>query len=1043
MPRPETVLLILLAASAYAPAGERWGVPGQLPVNLVPFFNNDGISSEKSQSDGNFDCADHAAHIPGSTFPAEALPDSGARCSVLSAQQKLSFLFPTKQDGMDNNVACSGQVIETPPAFYSALYVLGASENGSQEADLELGYEEASARRRLRLTDWCQDANYGEIAAFRSPHRFTWDPREQSMGKEEIKCQLWVQKVELDEMETLLSIRLSYNRRMHVFCMTLTHEDDEEECRQYAEDTAILYQELASKQPLSYDSLFEGMAVIDAKLQELARQRAEQFPRQIRWLELLTDYYRRRLPDKRYRITPSQVRALESTQLSLIQDLTSLAKGTDPFASKRGTFLKAHYSDLDGSLQPYSLSVPEEYSNQRQWRLMVNLHGHGWYAPFQGHPAPKTSGVIVLSPHGRGSMDYMFVGELDVLAAIEDVRKDYAIDPNGLYLMGHSMGGTGSWHLSVHYPDRFAAIAPVAGNADYLVWEQVWKKKRKEHAPAFAPLIKFLRDMLNPATYACNLLNVPVFCVHGAKDQVVPVGHARSMTAKVKEAGGKVEYREIASAGHGVGGSVHGERHKWIMKQLRDPAPKVVRYKTARLRHRGAYWVSIERFREWLKFAEVRAEAKSRGRLFVETQNVANFTLHIDRSPASGSRKLRVVVDEQEAYDGPKPASGKLQLARAERGWQVGAPPSGLVKKAGLEGPIEDVFLSSFLIVYGTIAESAKERQVAKAEAEAFVRDWQRLYTVPCRIKADHEVTEDDIRAHSLVLYGAAHANSITALLSDLLPIAVDNARVTIGAKTFEGPNLGVKYCYPNPLNPARYVALFAGTTWQGLFQINNRFGNWFDWGPYDNRSWFDYGIFDDKTWSPETFLCVGFFDQDWQVSDKYQWVGDAEWRARSVTRHVPADARVPRGKRAMYLSDLLPVLIDQHKGPVNFNRSFEGRPLRVGTTVYEKGLGVKAPSVVEFDIGKRFTTFKAKAGIDLEGETKVSTARARDEWLQFLVWGDGVRLHSSEWLQWNSEPAAIDVSIKGVERLKLEIRGSNPRWLFGSAAWAEARVER
>ena len=32
-----------------------------------------------------------------------------------------------------------------------------------------------------------------------------------------------------------------------------------------------------------------------------------------------------------------------------------------------------------------------------------------------------------------------------------------------IFLTGHSMGGHGTWHLGVTFPDRFAAIAPSAG----------------------------------------------------------------------------------------------------------------------------------------------------------------------------------------------------------------------------------------------------------------------------------------------------------------------------------------------------------------------------------------------------------------------------------------------------------------------------------------------------------------------------------------------------------------------------------------------------
>jgi pimeloyl-ACP methyl ester carboxylesterase len=52
---------------------------------------------------------------------------------------------------------------------------------------------------------------------------------------------------------------------------------------------------------------------------------------------------------------------------------------------------------------------------------------------------------------------------VDVLEVIADVRKHYDIDPDRIYLMGHSMGGYGTNRIGMHFPDLFAAIAPAQG----------------------------------------------------------------------------------------------------------------------------------------------------------------------------------------------------------------------------------------------------------------------------------------------------------------------------------------------------------------------------------------------------------------------------------------------------------------------------------------------------------------------------------------------------------------------------------------------------
>ena len=65
---------------------------------------------------------------------------------------------------------------------------------------------------------------------------------------------------------------------------------------------------------------------------------------------------------------------------------------------------------------------------------------------------------------GRGS-DPENLGELsekDVMNVLALIRKEFNIDDNRIYLMGHSMGGGGTWHLGIKYPDIWAALGPIA-----------------------------------------------------------------------------------------------------------------------------------------------------------------------------------------------------------------------------------------------------------------------------------------------------------------------------------------------------------------------------------------------------------------------------------------------------------------------------------------------------------------------------------------------------------------------------------------------------
>jgi hypothetical protein len=375
----------------------------------------------------------------------------------------------------------------------------------------------------------------------------------------------------------------------------------------------------------------------------------------------------------------------------------------------------------------------------------------------------------------------------------------------------------------------------------------------------------------------------------------------------------------------------------------------------------------------------------------------------------------------------------------ADGRWSPGSHPAGLRKKPWLEGPVQDAFTTPFILVYGT-PEDEISRYIIEAEARRFTEDWELLYNAPCRIKSDRDVTEQELADYSLVLYGNKDQNLVYRRMADQLPLQVDSQGVQIGSERWDGADVGAKFCFPSPLNPDRYVCIFAGATWRGTYGINNRFGNWFHWGPFDNYNWFDFVVFDERTVSPPTVLCTGFFDSQWRMSTRWRYDGNEELRGSVAPRNVPVHLRAPGGGR-LYLSDLVPASIRQHKGNVNSDRSFRGNPIRLGGARYDRGLGVRAPSNVEYEIGGRFRRFRAVIGIDLEGGTGTD-ARLKNEYVQFMVWGDGRRLFASPWLQWNMPPVRIQVPVVGVERLRLEVQSGSARWHLGSAAWADACVE-
>ena len=154
---------------------------------------------------------------------------------------------------------------------------------------------------------------------------------------------------------------------------------------------------------------------------------------------------------------------------------------------------RAYFARNDGSAQPYWVAVPDDYSPQKKYPLVVFLHG---YSPETSKLAPwlpgeetwrlaTSRGFIIAIPYGRRNTDFVDVGEDDVLRVREETMKHYSIDENRVSLMGPSMGGFGVYAIGLHRPDLWSGLAPMSARSDFYLWfglerEQVpiWKRSQ-------------------------------------------------------------------------------------------------------------------------------------------------------------------------------------------------------------------------------------------------------------------------------------------------------------------------------------------------------------------------------------------------------------------------------------------------------------------------------------------------------------------------------------------------------------------------------------
>ena len=509
-----------------------------------------------------------------------------------------------------------------------------------------------------------------------------------------------------------------------------------------------------------------------------------------------------------------------------------IAAGRDPYRDRTGTMVKAYRSEIDDTLQPYGLYLPRGYDPSRAYPLLVSLHGassnhllnmrrvfgfgnrpgESDYEAIRNEAAFPDVDFIVATPYGRGETNgYTGIGENDVLRVMEDVEKAYSVDPDRVHLTGLSMGGGGTWHLGLRYPDRFASLTPVCAVA------HAGRLGREPSAED-----KALFDLTSAYSVAENAANLQVFMFHGDQDPTVPVEQSRNMAKGFEGFGwlGKTaRYFELPGVNHFSWDLAY--RDASLFARVRDvrrtPVPTRVVYTTHSPRFNKAYWLRIDRIDKGLELARIEAE-RADGRISVKTRNLSAFSVLLDTGVAPPGKAIEVLADGKSAFRG-KARGAALSFARSgngtfvERAWSgpaVGPPDHGEA------GPLVEA--RGHVYVYGT-GGGAEIAQAAKRAAEALA-DWRPRSRALWKVLADTDVTPAMMAAQDLVLVGNARTNAVVAKLATRLPLRDDASGVFAGAKRVAGPHAAYRLVCANPAAPERYILVYGAESAAALDRL-------------------------------------------------------------------------------------------------------------------------------------------------------------------------------------------------------------------------------
>jgi dienelactone hydrolase len=322
----------------------------------------------------------------------------------------------------------------------------------------------------------------------------------------------------------------------------------------------------------------------------------------------------------------------------------------EPGQSYKRTFI----SRIDCSCQYYAVLPPvgfdpiADHADSERYALIFTLHGASVRAEGQADAYKPKPWAFIVAPTNRRpfGFDWQDWGRLDALEVLDEVKARYPIDPDRVYLTGHSMGGHGVWQVGLAHPDRFAAIGPGAGWTSFELYIP-WFLQRSNIFAEPGQVAVRNQALREDATlnFVENAANLPAFIFQGGADDNVPPTHPRMLVSRLDDLGYDYHYKEIPGLGHWWGIDSLGtscvddpDLMAFFQPLRRDSCPSHIVFRTTDLgRNDRAYWLRINRQETLFSDSRIEAtvvegsgaEAGSGLRTIrIKTENVSEFSIH-------------------------------------------------------------------------------------------------------------------------------------------------------------------------------------------------------------------------------------------------------------------------------------------------------------------------------------------------------------------------------------------------------------------------------
>ncbi len=295
-----------------------------------------------------------------------------------------------------------------------------------------------------------------------------------------------------------------------------------------------------------------------------------------------------------------------------------------------GTFIKGMTSGPRPGW-PFIIRVPDDYRGDRPVPLLVYLAGNAGGA-LEGmqivNDSLERTGYLIVYPNA-GEWWWRDSSAVMVSALLDEVQRQFAVDPRRIYLTGLSNGGTGTFHYATLFPHKLTAAVSTMG------------------AGIFQP---GMTEDERP--FPRNTLALPLAFLHGEDDKVISPETTRRTVQLLGDRVAPVETHYLKGKGHELGiGREEGHTLAFFERYVTRTPARAVHLQTRSDLFRRQGWVEILERQGVALAAGAATDAEARRLVTGLLGRAASATVEGEITPdneirlrATGVQRLRLLL---------------------------------------------------------------------------------------------------------------------------------------------------------------------------------------------------------------------------------------------------------------------------------------------------------------------------------------------------------------------------------------------------------------